>query len=137
MQLIRHVEQNIFGIFNKIETKYVNESIDLIKNQLFDLVLCFIYIYIFVKRNLLYLQDELDGLQVDAYIVVFSVHDSTSFDTAKQYLHCIRCEMFSDRAIILVANKVDLVRKRQISADGTYYIILWIQRAMKYNGEYE
>lgn len=62
-------------------------------------------------------QGELDQLQVDAYIVVYSVHDSASFDVGKKYLNTIRHDMFSDRAIILVANKVDLVRKRQISAE--------------------
>lgn len=52
---------------------------------------------------------------VDAYIVVFSVHERPTFDIALQYLNSIRNEKFSDRPIILVANKVDLVRKRQIS----------------------
>ncbi|CAC5359016.1 unnamed protein product [Mytilus coruscus] len=62
-------------------------------------------------------EEDLDRFPVDAYIVAFSVHDSDSFEVAKQYLQNIRYELYSDRAIILVANKVDLVRKRQISTE--------------------
>lgn len=55
----------------------------------------------------------------DAYVVTFSVHDHASYQIALGYLQYLRQELDSDRPIILVANKVDLVRKRQISKNGT------------------
>ncbi|CAG2187287.1 unnamed protein product [Mytilus edulis] len=61
--------------------------------------------------------DQKDDLPVDAYVVVLSVHDSNSFTIAEGYLQYLRNELDSDRPIILVANKVDLVRKRQITTE--------------------
>ncbi|XP_071172967.1 ras-related protein O-RAL-like [Mytilus edulis] len=66
----------------------------------------------------------------DAFIVVFSVHERPSFDVATKYLTYLRNELFIDRAIILVANKVDLVRKRQIASEEAK------QLAIKYNCKY-
>ncbi|XP_052062990.1 GTP-binding protein Rit2-like [Mytilus californianus] len=62
-------------------------------------------------------EDEDQRYPVDAYIVVFSVYEKSSYDIACRFLQCIRNDQFSDRPIILVANKVDLVRKRQITKD--------------------
>ncbi|XP_076109236.1 uncharacterized protein LOC143078172 isoform X1 [Mytilus galloprovincialis] len=53
----------------------------------------------------------------DAHVVVFSVHDSDSFTQAQGFLQHLRIELDSDRPIILVANKIDLVRKRQITKE--------------------
>ncbi|VDI70623.1 Rad and Gem related GTP binding protein 1 [Mytilus galloprovincialis] len=58
-----------------------------------------------------------DDLPADAYVVVFSVHDSDSFSIAEGFLQYLRNELYSDRPIILVANKIDLVRKRQVSKE--------------------
>ena len=55
---------------------------------------------------------------MDAYIVVFSTNDRRSFDVAVDTLQQLRQEYATDKAIILVANKIDLVRKRQVSVDG-------------------
>lgn len=63
---------------------------------------------------------------MDAYIVVFSVHERTTFDVAIRYLQYVRNEQYSDRPIIIVANKVDLVRKRQVSSDGKFGINIFI-----------
>lgn len=49
---------------------------------------------------------------------MFSVHEKSTFEVAVQYIQYIRNDMDSDRPIIIVANKVDLVRKRQISHEG-------------------
>ncbi|CAC5386172.1 unnamed protein product [Mytilus coruscus] len=56
-------------------------------------------------------------LPADAYVVVFSVHDSDSFTQAERFLQHLRIELDSDRPIILVANKIDLVRKRQVTKE--------------------
>ncbi|XP_063442421.1 GTP-binding protein GEM-like [Mytilus trossulus] len=61
--------------------------------------------------------DQKDDLPVDAYVVVLSVHDSNSLTIAEGYLQYLRNELDSDRPIILVANKIDLVRKRQITTE--------------------
>ncbi|VDI10359.1 Rad and Gem related GTP binding protein 1 [Mytilus galloprovincialis] len=65
---------------------------------------------------------ENDDLPADAYIVVFSVHDSDSFTIAEGFLHYLRNELDSDRPIILVANKIDLVRKRQITKEEAHQL---------------
>ncbi|XP_048244689.1 GTP-binding protein RAD-like [Haliotis rufescens] len=58
-----------------------------------------------------------EQLQVDAYIVVFSITDHASFGVANSIVRYLRVDFGTDRAIILVANKIDLVRKRKVSAD--------------------
>ncbi|CAC5386173.1 unnamed protein product [Mytilus coruscus] len=55
-----------------------------------------------------------DDLQADAYVVVFSVHNRESFTKAEELLYQLRNDIDSDRPIILVANKIDLVRKRHV-----------------------
>ncbi|XP_052062025.1 ras-related protein Rap-2a-like [Mytilus californianus] len=60
---------------------------------------------------------EHDVLPADAYVVVFSVHESDSFTLAEGFLQYLRNELDSDRPIILVANKIDLVRKRQVTKE--------------------
>ncbi|XP_063442423.1 uncharacterized protein LOC134722731 [Mytilus trossulus] len=63
-----------------------------------------------------------DDLPVDAYVVVFSVHDSDSFSLAEGFLQYLRNELDSDRPIILVANKIDLVRKRQVTKEEAHQL---------------
>ncbi|XP_050396858.1 GTP-binding protein RAD [Patella vulgata] len=60
---------------------------------------------------------SIEELQLDAYVVVFSITDKASFDTATNITKYLRVELGTDRAILLVANKTDLVRKRKVSAD--------------------
>ena len=59
-----------------------------------------------------------DESNYDAYIIVFSVTDRSSFDVAAFLLRHLRVEVGTDRAIIVVANKVDLVRQRRVSNSG-------------------
>ncbi|XP_033754893.1 GTP-binding protein REM 1-like [Pecten maximus] len=62
-------------------------------------------------------QDDQGNLNFDAYLAVFSVDNRASFDTAVDMLNHIRDTHGMDRAIILVANKIDLVRKRMVSCE--------------------
>ncbi|BFZ19239.1 hypothetical protein BsWGS_22278 [Bradybaena similaris] len=55
-----------------------------------------------------------DDVNVDAYIVVFSIVDRNSFVVARDLARQLRVNVGTDRAIILVGNKSDLVRKRQV-----------------------
>ena len=63
-----------------------------------------------------------EGLEqlLDAYVVVFAINDHDSFDTAQQLVRYLRVDYGTDRAILLVANKIDLVRKRKVTAEGTF-----------------
>ncbi|PVD20807.1 hypothetical protein C0Q70_18968 [Pomacea canaliculata] len=56
-----------------------------------------------------------DDSKYDAYIIVFSVTDRASFDVAAFLLRYLQVEVGTDRPIILVANKVDLVRQRRVT----------------------
>ncbi|XP_055892818.1 GTP-binding protein GEM-like [Biomphalaria glabrata] len=60
-----------------------------------------------------------DSLQhlLDAYVVVFAINDHESFDQAQQLVRFLRVDHGTDRVILLVANKIDLVRKRKVTAD--------------------
>jgi GTPase SAR1 family protein len=59
---------------------------------------------------------------VAAYVLVYSITESSSFHwCVKQVLH-IRHEDGNTRAaVILVGNKSDLVRSRQVAEDGEYW----------------
>lgn len=65
-----------------------------------------------------FLQELLKTLSVDAYVVVFSVNNPSTFQIAKDNLNKIRNELKINKTIILVANKIDLVRKRAVPANG-------------------
>lgn len=62
-------------------------------------------------------QELLKTLSVDAYVVVFSVNNPSTFQIAKDNLNKIRNELKINKTIILVANKIDLVRKRAVPAN--------------------
>lgn len=54
----------------------------------------------------------------DAYVVVYSVEDRLSLDTAADMLYELRRRLGRHTPVILVANKTDLVRTRVISEPG-------------------
>ncbi|KAK6174441.1 hypothetical protein SNE40_017718 [Patella caerulea] len=74
--------------------------------------------------------DEYDDLQFDAYIAVFSIIDQSSFESATNLIRHLRVTMGTDRAILLAANKIDLVRQRRVNANEARTI------AMKYDCNY-
>ena len=53
----------------------------------------------------------------DAFIVVYSITDKTSYLIAIDLLKSIRISDIN-RPVILVGNKSDLVRKRSVNRDG-------------------
>jgi len=57
---------------------------------------------------------------VDAFIVVYSVTDSSSFSYAHACLQDTQMERFRQTVVILVANKQDLVRNKVITEEGRY-----------------
>lgn len=57
----------------------------------------------------------------DAYIIVYSVTDKSSFEKASELrIQLRRARQSENIPIILVGNKTDLVRSREVSVDGTY-----------------
>lgn len=60
---------------------------------------------------------ELEDTSFDAYIVVYSITDRTSFQTAVDHLYAIRNRKPTKRPTILIANKIDLVRKKKVSKE--------------------
>ena len=53
------------------------------------------------------------------FIVVYAVDDEATVDVAEQILSYFKSEdIISNQAVILVANKTDLVRSRIISSNG-------------------
>lgn len=69
------------------------------------------------------LQAISEDIPVDGYVVVYSKIDRSTYDHAVDILHKLRHEQGSDRPIILVANKIDVVRKQQVSTDGKSVIV--------------
>ena len=67
-------------------------------------------------------QDHI-GQLFDAYVVVYAINDLASFHAAHDLVSYLRVEFGTDRAILLVANKVDLVRKRKVTEDGIISIV--------------
>lgn len=59
----------------------------------------------------------------DAYLVLFSVVDKNSFETAETILKKLQeHEMLRSKPAILVGNKVDMARSREVSAQGNIII---------------
>lgn len=58
---------------------------------------------------------------MDAYLIVFAVTDRKTFDRAVAIIHQLRYDVGTDRSIILVANKIDVVRNRIVSPEGEYF----------------
>ena len=55
---------------------------------------------------------------MDAYIVVYSILDRATFERALEILYELRRDPDKHPAVILVANKSDVVRSRQVSEEG-------------------
>ena len=65
-----------------------------------------------------------EDINVDAYIVVYSIMDKSTYIYAINVIKHLRNTLGSDRSIILVANKTDLVRNRTVTRDRKLYCSL-------------
>ena len=68
---------------------------------------------------LLQVAQYISSQKADAYVIVYSVEDRESFEGAVDRLYTIRNDDPRSVAVILVANKMDLVRNRIVQDDGT------------------
>ncbi len=72
----------------------------------------------FLKDNSQWLKDQCMRMG-DAYIIVYSVTDKSSFEKASELrIQLRRARQSENIPIILVGNKSDLVRSREVSIDG-------------------
>lgn len=72
----------------------------------------------FLQDNSQWLKDQCMRMG-DAYIIVYSVTDKSSFEKASELrIQLRRARQSENIPIILVGNKSDLVRSREVSIDG-------------------
>lgn len=72
----------------------------------------------FLKDNSQWLKEQC-MVMGDAYIIVYSVTDKSSFEKASELrIQLRRARQSENIPIILVGNKSDLVRSREVSVDG-------------------
>ena len=68
---------------------------------------------------MLQIENQIATYTPHGYMVVFAVDDEESLDEAEMILSYLKTEdVLSKQAVILVANKTDLVRSRVISTNG-------------------
>jgi GTPase SAR1 family protein len=56
--------------------------------------------------------------EVDAYLVTYAINDRTSYHHAMDILFSLRQQPLGDAVVIMVANKTDLVRLREVAEQG-------------------
>jgi GTPase SAR1 family protein len=61
---------------------------------------------------------EREDIPIDAYVIVFSVTDTNTYNYALRALRKLRVEAGVDRTVILVGNKIDLARQRRVTRSG-------------------
>ncbi|KAH3773386.1 GTP-binding protein REM 2-like [Dreissena polymorpha] len=71
---------------------------------------------LFEENNVSTLNDNSD-FQADAYMLVYSCADRSSFRSACATLRRLKEEAGGSKTVMIVANKVDLVRKRLVTSD--------------------
>ena len=71
-------------------------------------------IFFFIK-----VENQISTYNPEGYMVVYAVDDENSVVVAEQILSYLKSEdIIENQAVILVANKIDLVRSREISSAG-------------------
>ena len=60
---------------------------------------------------------------VDAYLILYSVADTKSFQSAENKLNTMSKDTKRETAVILVANKSDIVRNRTVTLEGNNYFL--------------
>ena len=77
---------------------------------------CFVINFIF---NSIQVENQISTYCPNGYMVVYAVNDTDSLAAAEKILKYLQSEdILASHAVILVANKTDLVRSRVISTGG-------------------
>ena len=78
-----------------------------------------------VETELIFIDGDTSELDTQATLVIFSVTDPASLTIAQAKLELDLVESdYTDNAIILVGNKVDLVRTRMVPIHGKFLLLL-------------
>lgn len=78
-------------------------------------------LFCLVKDNSQWLKEQCMRMG-DAYIIVYSVTDKSSFEKASELrIQLRRARQSENIPIILVGNKSDLVRSREVTVDGKLF----------------
>ena len=73
--------------------------------------------------SLLQVENQVSTYDPHGYMVVYAVDDEESLATAERVLNYLKnMEIVHGHAVILVANKTDLVRSRVVGPAGTYRV---------------
>lgn len=79
------------------------------------------FVFCLVKDNSQWLKEQCMRMG-DAYIIVYSVTDKSSFEKASELrIQLRRARQSENIPIILVGNKSDLVRSREVTVDGKLF----------------
>jgi GTPase SAR1 family protein len=70
-------------------------------------------------------QDYKSFSGVEGYILTFSITEHTTFQYVHDLVYEIRQEQGSSKAVIVVANKSDLVRSRAVTEEGSFMKCFW------------
>ena len=69
--------------------------------------------------SMLQVENQIATYDPDGFLVVFAVDDEASLRQAEIILSYLKSEdILRNQAVILVANKTDLVRSREVSSNG-------------------
>ncbi|KAH3773058.1 GTP-binding protein RAD-like [Dreissena polymorpha] len=79
-----------------------------------------------------------EDINVDAYVLVFSIADRATYEYANNLMRYLRNDVCTDRSIFLVANKTDLVRKRTVDKNearlcASYYSSKYVETSASLN----
>ena len=75
----------------------------------------------------LQIENQISTYDPDGYIVVFAVDDESTLSAADRILAYLKSEdIVQNHAVILVANKTDLVRSRAVSTNGKGMFIFYV-----------
>ena len=73
------------------------------------------------------MENQISTYDPDGYIVVFAVDDESTLFAAERILMYLKTEdIIENRAVILVANKTDLVRSRVVSTNSKSSILFFV-----------
>ncbi|ELT91600.1 hypothetical protein CAPTEDRAFT_65790, partial [Capitella teleta] len=76
--------------------------------------------FVDVRRDQVGLLLQSTNKHVEGYVLNFSITEHTSFQYVHDLVYEIRQERGSSKAVILVANKSDLVRSREVTEEELY-----------------
>ena len=81
---------------------------------------CLITTYLIIIHCVcfVFLQDINQCCNVDGFLVLYSITDRDSYDVAADLLHHVHKHPCHHVAVILIGNKTDLVRSREVAQEG-------------------